>query len=122
MQIGDRFHECQTQPRSFSTARRINLIEAIEYLGNVLRANAAARIRYNNFRPCGIGGERNGDAAAVWRKADGVIDEVADRPSKQNRIREDLAFALTVDLEVSLGRDRFIIRRNFFDRGPAIKS
>ena len=69
-----------------------------------------------------IGGERNGDAAALGRKADGVIDEVADRAAKQNRIREDLAFALTVDLEVSLGRDRFIVSRNFLDRGPAIKS
>ena len=50
MQIGDRFHQRQTQAGALGAARRVGPIKAIKNPGKVFRCDSAAGILHRDFR------------------------------------------------------------------------
>src|SRR4029453_18694010 len=75
LEVGDRFHQRQTQAGSLGTARSIGPIKAIKNPGKVFRCNPAAGILHRDFRLVSIGRERNGDSAAVRCEMHGVVHQ-----------------------------------------------
>ena len=62
VQVGDRFHQRQTQAGALGTARRISPIKAIENARKVFRCDSAAGILHRDFRLVPIGHDGNGDS------------------------------------------------------------
>ena len=121
MQIGDRFHQRQTQAGALGTARRIGPIKAIKNPGNVLRCNSAAGILHGDFRLVLIGREGNGDSPPSGVKADGIVHQITNGAAEQNWIRVNFTLAAADDLEMTFFRDRFVVSRDPFDRRAAVE-
>src|SRR4029453_11226868 len=80
MQIGDRFHQRQTQAGALGTARCISPIKAIKNPGKVFPCNSAAGILHRDFCLLLTGPEGNGNSSAVRRETHGIVHQIADGP------------------------------------------
>ncbi len=121
MQVGDRFHQSQTEARAFRAARPVDPIKPIKDARDMLRRDPATAVSHHDLGAIRTDRECNDDLAAVRREAHGVIHQVAHRASEQNWVRVNLTFAFTPDDEAPFLGDRLIVSGDFFDRGAAVE-
>ena len=118
MQIGDRFDQGQTEACSPWTARRIDPVEPIAYVGEMLWRNSTASVFDRQFGTIRFVLRSDSNFAAVRSEAEGVIEEITQSAIEQQRVGTDVAVTFVGNGNTSLFCDCPIIGRDLFNRGP----